>query len=194
MKNKKTLIIVGVLVVLAMLGMSSYNGMVDKQELATKAAADVQATYQRRADLIPSLVETVKGYAKHEEQTLKEVVEARGKATQMQIDLSSATPEQIKQYQAAQGELGAALGRLIAIQEQYPDLKASKQFKDLQVQLEGTENRINEARQKFNEAVTNYNQTVRRFPGNIMASIFGFDKMEKFEADGSAQKAPEVKF
>ncbi len=194
MKNKKTLIIVGVLVVLAMLGMSSYNGMVDKQELATKAAADVQATYQRRADLIPSLVETVKGYAKHEEQTLKEVVEARGKATQMQIDLSSATPEQIKQYQAAQGELGAALGRLIAIQEQYPDLKASEQFKGLQVQLEGTENRINEARQKFNEAVTNYNQTVRRFPGNIMASIFGFDKMEKFEADGSAQKAPEVKF
>ncbi|MBR4388236.1 MAG: LemA family protein [Prevotella sp.] len=191
---KKGLILIAVLAVLALLGMSAYNGMVDKQETATKALADVQATYQRRADLIPNLVETVKGYAKHEEETFKAVVEARAKATQITIDPSNVTPEQLKQFQQAQGELSSALGKLIAVSESYPDLKASEQFTNLQTQLEGTENRINEARQKFNEKVTEYNQDIRHFPKSLFAGLFGFEKMEKFEAEAAAQKAPEVKF
>ena len=191
---KKGLILLAVVAILAMFGIGAYNGMVDKQETATKTLADVQATYQRRADLIPNLVETVKGYAKHEEETFKAVVEARAKATQITIDPSNITPEQLKQFQQAQGELSSALGKLIAVSESYPDLKASEQFTNLQTQLEGTENRINEARQKFNEAVTDYNQTIRHFPNSLFAGMFGFDKMEKFEAEVAAQKAPEVKF
>lgn len=191
---KKGLILLAVVAILAMFGIGAYNGMVDKQETATKTLADVQATYQRRADLIPNLVETVKGYAKHEEETFKAVVEARAKATQITIDPSNITPEQLKQFQQAQGELSSALGKLIAVSESYPDLKASEQFTNLQTQLEGTENRINEARQKFNEAVTDYNQTIRHFPNSLFAGMFGFDKMEKFEAEAAAQKAPEVKF
>ena len=191
---KKGLILIAVVAVLALLAMGAYNGMVDKQETATKAWSDVQATYQRRADLIPNLVETVKGYAKHEEETFKAVVEARAKATQITIDPSTATAEQLKQFQQAQGELGAALGKLIAVSESYPDLKASEQFSNLQAQLEGTENRINEARQKFNAAVTEYNQDIRHFPKSLFAGMFGFDKMEKFEAEAGSQKAPEVKF
>lgn len=191
---RKGLILIAVVAVLALLGMSAYNGMVDKQEIATKAWSDVQATYQRRADLIPNLVETVKGYAKHEEETFKAVVEARAKATQITIDPSKATAEQLKQFQQAQGELESALGRLIAVSESYPDLKASEQFSNLQAQLEGSENRINEARQKFNAAVTEYNQDIRHFPKSLFAGMFGFDKMEKFEAEAAAQKAPEVKF
>ena len=188
---RKGLILIAVVAVLALLGMSAYNGMVDKQEIATKAWSDVQATYQRRADLIPNLVETVKGYAKHEEETFKAVVEARAKATQITIDPSKATAEQLKQFQQAQGELESALGRLIAVSESYPDLKASEQFSNLQAQLEGSENRINEARQKFNAAVTEYNQDIRHFPKSLFAGMFGFDKMEKFEAEAAAQKAPE---
>ena len=191
---RKGLILIAVVAVLALLAMSAYNGMVDKQEIATKAWSDVQATYQRRADLIPNLVETVKGYAKHEEETFKAVVEARAKATQITIDPSKATAEQLKQFQQAQGELESALGRLIAVSESYPDLKASEQFSNLQAQLEGSENRINEARQKFNAAVTEYNQDIRHFPKSLFAGMFGFDKMEKFEAEAAAQKAPEVKF
>ena len=154
----------------------------------------MQATYQRRADLIPNLVETVKGYAKHEEETFKAVVEARAKATQITIDPSKATPEQLKQLQQAQDDLSSALGKLIAVSEAYPDLKASEQFTNLQAQLEGSENRINEARQKFNAAVTDYNQDIRHFPKSLFAGMFGFEKMEKFEAEAAAQKAPKVEF
>lgn len=141
-----------------------------------------------------NLVETVKGYAKHEEGTLTEVINARSKATQVTVDPANLTPEKLQEFQKAQGDLSSALGKLLAIQEAYPDLKANENFKDLQVQLEGTENRINEARNKFNTAVQQYNTLVRSFPKNIVAGIFGFDKMTKFEAEAGAQKAPEVKF
>ncbi|MBQ9636923.1 MAG: LemA family protein [Prevotella sp.] len=193
---KKSLII-GIIAVIVLVGAwaaSAYNSMVNVQEKATTELANVQSAYQRRADLIPNLVETVKGYAKHEQETLENVVNARSKATQITLDAESLTPEKLKEFQEAQGELGSALGKLIAIQENYPDLKANENFKELQVQLEGTENRINEARNKFNTAVQNYNLVIRSFPKNILAGLFGFDKMTKFEADAAAQKAPEVKF
>ena len=191
---KKSTIIIAVLAIIAIWAVSAYNGMVGIQEEATNAAANVQSAYQRRADLIPNLVETVKGYAAHEENTFKEVTEARAKATQMTIDPSNCTPEQLQAFQEAQGQLGAALGKLLAVSENYPELKANEQFMDLQKQLEGTENRINEARNKFNAVVTEYNKQIRSFPKNIFASIFGFRTMEKFAADAAAQKAPSVKF
>jgi LemA protein len=175
-------------------GASAYNSMVQVQETATTALSNVQSAYQRRADLIPNLVETVKGYATHEKQTLEDVVAARSKATQITLDPENMTPEKMKEFQQAQGELGSALGRLIAIQENYPDLKANENFRDLQVQLEGTENRINEARNKYNQAVQGYNVEIRSFPKNIFAGIFGFAKMDKFEAEAGAEKAPQVKF
>ena len=170
------------------------SSLVGVQEDATTALANVQSAYQRRADLIPNLVETVQGYAAHEQGTFEAVVNARAKATQITLDPENLTPEKLQEFQKAQGELGSALGRLIAVQENYPDLKANENFKDLQAQLEGTENRINEARNKFNTAVQNYNVTIRAFPKNILAGIFGFDKMTKFEADADAQKAPKVSF
>jgi LemA protein len=194
---KKNYALIGIIVVIVlcvMWAVGAYNGMVRSQEAASKAWADVQSTYQRRADLIPNLVETVKGYAKHEQQTFENVVAARAKATQATVDPTNLTPEKLKEFQAAQGELSTALGRLIAIQENYPELKANENFKDLQVQLEGTENRINEARNKFNKAVQDYNTGIRSFPNNIFAGMFGFSRMDKFEADAAAQKAPEVKF
>lgn len=191
---KKSIWIIVVLAIVALYAVGAYNGMVGSQEEATKSWANVQSAYQRRADLIPNLVETVKGYAKHEEETFKGVVEARAKATQITVDPENLTPEKLQEYQKAQGELGAALGKLIAIQENYPELKANENFKDLQVQLEGTENRINEARNKFNNAVQEYNVTIRQFPKNLFAGIFGFKKMDKFEADADAQNAPKVKF
>ena len=191
---KKSTIIIAVLAIIAIWAVSAYNGMVGIQEEATNAAANVQSAYQRRADLIPNLVETVKGYAAHEENTFKEVTEARAKATQMTIGPSNCTPEQLQAFQEAQGQLGAALGKLLAVSENYPELKANEQFMDLQKQLEGTENRINEARNKFNAVVTEYNKQIRSFPKNIFASIFGFRTMEKFAADAAAQNAPSVKF
>ena len=195
MKLSKSLIgIIAAVVIIGGWAVSAYNGMVSEQEKATTAFANVQSAYQRRADLIPNLVETVKGYAAHEKETLEGVVNARSKATQMTVDPENLTPEKLQEYQKAQGELGAALGRLIAISESYPDLKANENFRDLQVQLEGTENRINEARNKFNEVVQQYNVVIRSFPKNILAGIFGFDKMTKFEAEAGAEKAPEVKF
>ena len=196
MKKSTLTIVIVVIAIIMLVGSltSSYNDMVKTQEEATTALANVQTTYQRRADLIPNLVETVKGYAKHEEQTLTEVVNARAKATQITLDAENMTPEKMKEFQAAQGELSSALGRLIAVGEAYPDLKANENFKDLQVQLEGTENRINEARNKYNEAIQNYNTIIRSFPNNIFAGMFGFDKMNKFEAAEGAEKAPEVKF
>ncbi len=193
--NKKFLIgIVVAIAAIALWAISAYNGMVSEEENATTAMAKVQSAYQRRADLIPNLVETVKGYAAHEKETLEGVVSARSKATQMTLDPEKMTPEKMKEFQAAQGELSSALGRLIAIQENYPDLKANENFRDLQVQLEGTENRINTERNNYNEAVQSYNVKIRRFPNSIFAGIFGFEKMQKFEADAGAEKAPQVKF
>ena len=172
----------------------TYNKLVEQEEVVTQKWADVQTQYQRRADLIPNLVNTVKGYAAHESETLQAVVEARTKATQITIDPSNATPEQIAAYQAAQGEVSQALGRLLAITENYPDLKANEQFSELQAQLEGTENRIAESRRIYNAAVLTYNVSVRKFPNNIWAMIFGFDKKTPFAAEAGAEKAPEVQF
>lgn len=192
--TKGTIGIIAAVVVIAMWAASAYNSMVSEQENATTALANVQSAYQRRADLIPNLVEVVKGYAEHEKGTFEAVVNARAKATQITLDPTNLTPEKLQEYQKAQEELGAALGRLIAVQENYPDLKANENFKDLQVQLEGTENRINEARNKFNAVVQQYNVVIRSFPKNILAGIFGFDKMNKFEAEAGAESAPKVKF
>lgn len=195
MKMSKSLIgIIAAVVIIGGWAVSAYNGMVGVQEEATTALANVQSAYQRRADLIPNLVETVKGYAAHEQGTFEAVVNARAKATQITLDPTNLTPEKLQEFQKAQGELGSALGRLIAVQENYPDLKANENFMDLQKQLEGTENRINEARNSFNTAVQEYNLKIRKFPNTLLAGIFGFDKMAKFEADAAAQKAPEVQF
>jgi len=192
--SKTTIGIIAAVVIICMWAASAYNSMVSEQEKATTAFANVQSTYQRRADLIPNLVEVVKGYASHEKETLEGVVAARAKATQVTVDPNNLTPDKLKEFQQAQGELGSALGKLIAIQENYPDLKANQNFLDLQKQLEGTENRINEARNSFNGAVQQYNIMVRKFPKNILAGIFGFDQMTKFEAEAGAEKAPQVKF
>lgn len=191
----KSTIIIGVIVaVLVIWSISAYNGMVNVEEQATTEWAKVQSAYQRRADLIPNLVEVVKGYASHEKETLEGVVNARAKATSIQVNADDLTPEKLEQFQKAQGELSQALGKLLAVQESYPDLKANKNFEDLQNQLEGTENRINEARNSYNTAVQKYNLKIRSFPNSLLAGIFGFDKMEKFEADAAAQNAPTVKF
>ena len=188
------LVIVVIAVILCMQGCNAYNGMVKDQERVTTAAANVQSSYQRRADLIPNIVESVKGYMKHEENTLTEVIEARAKATQITLDTENLTPEKLQEFQKAQGDVSSALGKLIAVSESYPDLKANEQFTNLNVQLEGCENRINEARNKFNAVVQTYNTNIRSFPTNIFARLFGFDKMAKFEAQAGAEKAPEVKF
>ena len=184
------------LAVVVTLGFTSctYNKLVEQEEVVAQKWADVETQYQRRADLIPNLVNTVKGYAAHESETLEAVVAARSKATQMTIDPATATPEQIAAFQAAQGELSQALGRLLAITENYPDLKANEQFSELQAQLEGTENRIAESRRIYNEAVQTYNVSVRKFPNNIWAMIFGFEKKAMFSAESGAEKAPEVQF
>lgn len=173
---------------------STKNSLVSVDESVSTAWSNVENQYQRRADLIPNLVETVKGYAKHEENTFKEVVEARAKATQITVDPTNMTPEKMKEFQAAQSELGSALGRLIAVSENYPELKANENFKDLQAQLEGTENRINEARRQFNQAVQDYNLKVRQFPSSIVANIAGFTTKTKFEAEAGSEKAPKVSF
>ena len=183
-----------VLAIAALWGIKVYNDLVNQEEGVEAAWAQVENQYQRRADLVPNLVATVKGYATHEQETLEGVVEARAKATQISIDPANATPEQLAAYQAAQGELSQALGRLLAVAENYPDLKANENFRDLQSQLEGTENRIAIARQQFNDVARQYNQKVRRFPGNIIAGMFGFEKKPYFEAEEGAQKAPKVEF
>ena len=171
-----------------------YNGLVSTQESLNKSWANVENQYQRRADLIPNLVETVKGYAKHESSTFEAVVNARAKATQMTIDPTNLTPEKLQEFQAAQGELSSALGRLLLLREAYPELKANQNFIELQAQLEGTENRITVAREQFNQEVQNYNTMVRKFPKNIIAGLFGFERKPTFEAEKGAEKAPEVKF
>ncbi|MBP7856456.1 MAG: LemA family protein [Prevotella sp.] len=192
--NIIVLVVIAIVVLLGMGACGSYNGMVQKQEMATTALADVEATYQRRADLIPNLAKTVQAYAKHEKETFEAVTNARAAATQIKLDADNLSPEKLQQFQAAQGELSQALGRLMVVAERYPELKASENFKSLQIQLEGTENRINEARQKYNGAVQDYNQSVRSFPTVIFAGLFGFDRMSKFEAAAGAEKAPELNF
>lgn len=188
------LVIAVVIVVICFGGCSAYNGMVDKQEAATTALADVQATYQRRADLIPNLSKTVQAYAKHEKETFEAVTKARASVGQIKLDAATLTPEKMKQFEQAQGQLSEALGKLMVVAERYPELKANENFHSLQIQLEGTENRINEARQKYNAAVQDYNLSVRRFPNVLFAGVFGFNRMEKFEAAEGAEKAPEVEF
>ncbi len=188
------LAVVAVIAIICIGGCNAYNGMVSSQENATTTLADVQATYQRRADLIPNLAKTVQAYAKHEKATFAEVTKARSAASQMNIDASNLTPEKLKQFDKAQGELTQALGKLMVVAERYPDLKASENFRSLQVQLEGTENRINESRQKYNLAVQDYNQKIRRFPNVIFAHLFGFERMVKFEASAEAQNAPQLDF
>ncbi|MBR2285063.1 MAG: LemA family protein [Paludibacteraceae bacterium] len=184
----------GILAIIALWVANVYNAFIASEEEVESSWAQVENQYQRRADLVPNLVATVKGYAAHEQQTLEGVVEARAKATQITIDPATATPEQLAAYQAAQGELSQALGRLLAVAENYPDLKANQNFRDLQAQLEGTENRITIARQMFNETAKAYNKTIRRFPNNILAGIFGFEKKPYFEAEEGASKAPKVEF
>lgn len=195
--KKNILITVIVIAVLGMIAgwlIGRYNAMVTMEENVENAWGQVENQYQRRMDLIPNLVSTVKGYAKHEQETYTNVMEARAKATQVTIDPSNATPEQLAAYQNAQGELSQALGRLLAVAESYPELKANENFKQLMDQLEGTENRITFARNEFNNQAKEFNTYIRRFPANIVASIFGFQYKPYFKAEEGAEKAPKVEF
>lgn len=193
-KNKGLIITIVVIVLVALWGILSYNGLVGMDENVSNQWANVETQYQRRSDLIPNLVNTVKGYAKHESQTLEAVMAARSQATQVKIDPSNCTPQQLAAYQKSQGDVTTALGKLLAITENYPDLKANQNFLELQSQLEGTENRINVARKDFNDSAKKYNTSLRRFPRNIIASMFGFEKRNYFEAEAGAEKAPKVEF
>ena len=195
---KKGLIVIIVIAVVA-LGIfmwvkGTYNGLVTKQEGVESAWSQVENVYQRRADLVPNLVATVKGYAAHEKETLEGVVSARAKATQMTVDPTKLDEASLKKLQEAQGELGNAIGRLLMITENYPELKANENFLQLQAQLEGTENRITVERQKFNETAKAYNTEVRKFPANIIAGMFGFERKPYFEAKEGADEAPKVEF
>ncbi|MBQ2187564.1 MAG: LemA family protein [Bacteroidales bacterium] len=188
------LVIVAVVLVIYLWFKSGYNAMVEKQEAVQAQWAQVENVYQRRADLIPNLVATVKGYAQHEQGTLTAVIEARAKATSVNIDPSNITPEQLAQFQEAQDQLSGALSRLLVSIERYPDLKANENFMALQAQLEGTENRITVERQKFNEKAMEYNQYIRKFPRNIIAGMFDFEKVGYFKAQAGAETAPKVEF
>ena len=192
MKNVTRFILM--LVCAISLSSCGYNTMVEKDEAVSHAWSNVENQYQRRADLIPNLVNTVKGDAAHEKETLEAVVAARSKATQVTVDAANLTPEKLKAYQEAQGEIGGALSRLLAITENYPELKANENFKELQAQLEGTENRISVERRNFNEASRDYNTYIRKFPNNIFSSLFGFEKRPYFEAEAGTEKAPTVEF
>ena len=195
--NTKTITIGAILLIVILLfagGCSSYNGMVDADQAVSKQWCQVESQYQRRSDLIPNLVSTVKGYAAHESGTLEKVTEARAKAGSITLTADELTPENMARFQQAQNELSGALKSLLAVSEAYPDLKANENFLDLQKQLEGTENRIATERMRFNEAVEKYNLKVLRFPGNIWAGIFGFDRKDMFKADEGAQNAPKVSF
>ena len=195
--NKKTvtwIVVLGVLAIVVIWGVSRYNAIITAEENVNTAWSQVENQYQRRADLIPNLVETVKGYAAHESTTLEGVIAARAKATQVLVDPTNATAEQIAAFQAAQGELSQALGRLMAISENYPDLKANQNFAALQSQLEGTENRITVARNNFNEVARQFNTMIRRFPTNIIANAMNAEKRAYFEATEGAEQAPKVQF
>lgn len=195
--SKKTIIwivVLGVLAIAVIWGVNRYNAIITAEEDVNTAWSQVENQYQRRADLIPNLVETVKGYAAHESETLEGVIVARAKATQVVVDPTQATAEQIAAFQAAQGELSQALGRLMAISESYPDLKANQNFGALQSQLEGTENRITVARNNFNEMARKFNTLIRRFPTNMIASMMNAEKRPYFEANESANQVPQVQF
>ena len=190
-----TIVVVGIVVLMvARYGISANNNMVEKQEGVRTAWSQVENQYQRRADLIPNLVNTVKGYATHEEQTLTNVIEARAKATQVKVDPDQLTDEALQKYMASQNNLSQALGRLMVVAEQYPELKANENFQMLQTQLEGTENRITTERQRFNETAKEHNIYIRKFPRNIFASILGFKPQAYFESIAGAEVAPVVAF
>lgn len=194
-RTKLSLIIVTAVVAIAVLWViNTYNRMVTAQEAVTTEWSNVESQYQRRADLIPNLVATVKGYAAHESETLEAVVSARAKATQTVVDVNNFSRDEFEKYQVAQGELNSALGRLMMITENYPDLKANQNFRDLQEQLEGTENRIQITRQSYNNTARAYNTMIRRFPNNIFSRMFGFQIVAYFKADAEASKVPQVAF
>lgn len=195
--KKSTITLLIIVAVLAFIGLrlvSIYNGLVTLDEETNGKWAQVESAYQRRADLIPNLVNTVKGYADFEQETLTGVIEARSKATGVTVNADNLTPEAIANFQAAQGQLSGALSRLLVSVERYPELKANQNFLALQSQLEGTENRIKIERDRFNESIKSYNSTIRKFPKNLIASSFGFEKKGYFEADSGSEKAPEVSF
>ena len=192
MKKIKTLLLV--IVASTMLSSCGYNTMVEQEENAITQWANVESSYQRRADLIPNLVSTVKGYAAHEKETLTEVMEARAKATSVNIDASKLTAESIQQFQSAQAGISGALGKLMMVSERYPDLKANQNFLELQAQLEGTENRINVERNKYNEAVGSFNKTIKKFPNNMFNAMYGFEAKVRYEADEGSSAAPTVEF
>lgn len=192
--NKNLLIFIGIIATVVLFGGCGYNSMVKMDEKVSEQWAQVENVYQRRADLIPNLVNTVKGYADFEKDVLTSVTEARSKATSVNVDASKLSPEAIQKFQAAQGQLSSALSKLLVVVEKYPDLKANQNFLELQAQLEGTENRIAVERNKFNTVTQEFNTKIRTFPNNITAGLFGFSKKGYFEAEKGAEKAPEVKF
>lgn len=188
------IIVAAVVVILVAWAISAYNGLVVKDEACSKQWSKVESQYQRRMDLIPNLVNTVKGYASHEEATLLKVIEARNQASQVKIDAENMTQEQLNNFQQSQENLSSAIRGLNIVVEQYPDLKANQNFLELQSQLEGTENRIAVERQRYSDVVNEYNTSVRRFPNSVFASMFGFDKKPYFEAQSGAENAPKVEF
>ncbi len=194
----KSLVVAAVLIGLGLIifasGCSSYNGFVNSEENVENAWSKVQSAYQRRADLIPNLVNTVKGYANFEQQTLVQVTEARAKASSVTVDPTNLTPQQLQEFQNAQSNLSQSLGRLLVTVEKYPELKANQNFLELQAQLEGTENRIKVERDNFNNVATEYNKKIRRFPGSLYAGMFGFEQKAQFQSDAGSQNAPKVDF
>jgi LemA protein len=194
MKNLSLIIVIGLILLLGGCGCSGYNNMISLDQNVKKVWGNVQSEYQRRSDLVPNLVNTVKGVADFEKSTLTEVTNARARATQMTIDPANLTPENIAKFQEAQGQLSGALSRLLVSMEKYPELKATENFSSLQTQLEGTENRIKTARNDYNAAVQEYNTSVKRFPNNLLAGMFGFSEKGYFAADAGAEKAPSVDF
>jgi len=193
-RNLAIIAILGLLLVFAGCGCNGYNSIIDQDENVKKAWNNVNSEYQRRSDLIPNLVNTVKGAANFEQQTLVQLMEARAKATQITVDPTNLTPEKLAEFQQAQSQISSGIGRLLVAVENYPDLKANQNFQQLQAQLEGTENRIKVARNDFNQAIQEYNVLVRKFPMNLFAGMFGFKAKEGFKADPGAERAPEVKF
>ncbi len=194
MKIVKIILIITAILLTGSLSSCNYNSLVEKQQNVDQSWAEVENQYQRRADLIPNLVNTVKGYATHETETFEKVTEARAKATSVTINADELNEETLAKFQQAQNELSGALKSLLAVSEAYPDLKANENFKDLQVQLEGTENRVATARGRYTEAVKEYNTSIKKFPTVIYAGWFGFDAKPQFKAEAGAERAPEVKF
>ena len=193
-RNLGLIVVLGALLLFGGCACSGYNGLVTQDESVKKTWNNVQSEYQRRSDLIPNLVNTVKGAANFEQETLVKLMEARAKATSVNVDAENLTPEKMAQFQQAQAQISSGIGRLLAVVENYPDLKANQNFRDLQAQLEGTENRIKVARNDYNAAVQDYNVKVRSFPMNLFAGMFGFKAKTGFQADPGSEKAPDVKF